>query len=68
MKCSIMDLLCLLGLKHSSGTEIHNNLENSICDPLEKLGSLILIVSICMETSIRIQRVDNKIATKYPQF
>ena len=57
-----MDLHCLLGLKQSAGTEIHHNLENSICDPFKyRMGSPILIVSICMETSIRIQWVDDKI-------
>ena len=28
-------LHCLLRLKQSSGSEIHRNLENSICDPLK---------------------------------
>ena len=27
-------LHCLFRLKHSSGTEMHHNLENSTCDPL----------------------------------
>ena len=41
-----------------SGTEIHHNLENSTCDPLKyTMGSPILIVSIYMGKSIRIQRV-----------
>ena len=49
------DLHCLLRLKQPSGTEIHNNLENSTCDPLKNtMGSPILIVSICMGTAIRI--------------
>ena len=40
------------------GTEIHHNIENSTCDPLKyKMGSSILIVSICMGKSISIQRV-----------
>ena len=45
-------------IKHSSGTEIHHNLETSTCDQLKYImGRLILIVSICMEKPIRIQRV-----------
>ena len=32
-------LHCLLCLKHSSGTEIHHNLENSTCDPLRHIMS-----------------------------
>ena len=45
-------LHCLLRLKQSSGTEIH-------CDLLKyTMGNLILIVSKCMEKSIRIQRVN----------
>ena len=41
-------LHCLLRLKQPSGTEIHNNLEVSTCNPLKYLmGSPILIVSIC---------------------
>ena len=48
----------LLGFKYSSGTEIHQNLENSFCEPLKyAMGSSILIVSICMGKSIRIRRV-----------
>ena len=51
-------LHCLLRLKQSSGTEIHHNIENATCDPLKyTMGSPILIVSICMGKSIRIQRV-----------
>ena len=51
-------LNCLLGLKQPSGTQLHHNLENSTCDPLKyTMGSPILIVSICMGKSIRIQRV-----------
>ena len=51
----------LLRLKYSLGTEVHHNLENSTCDLLGyTMGSPILIVSICMGKSIRIQRV-NKI-------
>ena len=52
------DLHCLLRLKQLSGTVIHHNLENSTCDPLKyTVGSPILIVSVCMGKSIRIQRV-----------
>ena len=51
-------LRCLLRLKHPSGTEKHYNLETSTCDPLKyKMGYPILIASICMGKSIRIQRV-----------
>ena len=51
-------LHCLLRLKQPSGTEIYHNLENSACDPLKyKMSNPILIVSTCMEKSIRIQRV-----------
>ena len=55
-------LHCLLRLKQPSGTEIHYtcNLETSTCDPLKyTMDSPILIVhvSICVEKSIRIQRV-----------
>ena len=50
-------LHCLLGLKQPSCTEIHHNFENSTCDPLKyTMDSPILIVSICMGKSIRIQR------------
>ena len=42
-------LHCSLRLKQPSGTEIHHNLENSICDLLKyTMGSLILIVYILM--------------------
>ena len=52
-------LHCLLWLKQPSGTEIHHNLENSSCYPLKyKMGSAILIISICMGKSTRIQRVN----------
>ena len=45
-------------IKHPSGTEIHHNLETATCDQLKyNMGRLILIVSICMEKPIRIQRV-----------
>ena len=51
-------LHCLLRLKQPSGTEVHHILENSMCDTLNyKMGSPILIVSICMEISIRTQWV-----------
>ena len=50
-------LHCLLRLKQPSGTEIHHNLKISTCDPLKyKMGNPILIVSMCMGESIRIQR------------
>ena len=52
-------LHCLLRFKQFSGTEIHHNLGNSFCDPLKyKMSSPILIVSICIGKSIRIQRVN----------
>ena len=51
-------LHCLLRLKQHSGIEIHHNLKNSTCDPLKyRMDSPILIVSICIRKSIRIQRV-----------
>ena len=49
---------CLLRLKQPSRTKIPDNLENSISDPLKyTIVSHILIVSIGMGKSIRIQRV-----------
>ena len=37
----------------------HQNLENSTCDPLKcTMGSPILIVSLCMRKSARIQGVN----------
>ena len=52
------NLHCLLRLKQPSGTEILHDLETSTCDPLKyTMGSPVLIVSICMGKSIRIQRV-----------
>ena len=46
----------LLRLKQPSGTEIHHTLDNSTCDPLKyKMACPILIVSICMGKSIRLQ-------------
>ena len=54
-------LHCLLRLKLPLGTEIYirHNFENSTCEPLKyKVGSPMLIVSICMGKSIRIQRVN----------
>ena len=54
-------LHCLQRLKHSSGTEIHHNLENSTRDPLKYTKDCpILTVSICMGKSISIQRVNIK--------
>ena len=54
-------LHCLLGLKQPLETEIHHNLENSTCDPLKyTMDCPILIVSIYMGKSIRIQRVNSK--------
>ena len=51
-------LHCLQRSKQLSGTEIHHNLENFICDPLKYTMDIpIFIVSICMVKSIRIQRV-----------
>ena len=51
-------LHCLLRFKQPSGTEIHQNLENSTCFPLKcTKGSPILNLSICIGKSIRIQRV-----------
>ena len=55
-------LHCLLRLKQHSGTEIHHNLVNSTCDPLEHTtGNPVLIVSLCMGKSISIQRVNQNI-------
>ena len=57
-------LHCLLKLKQPSGTEIHHNLENSTCESLKcKMCNPVLIVSICMGNSIRIQRVKYKTHT-----
>ena len=51
-------LHCLLRLKQTSGTEIHHNLENDTCEPLKcTMGSPIVVLSLCMGKSIRIQRV-----------
>ena len=54
-----LGLHCLLRLKQPTGTEIHHNLENSTFDLLMYTMGIprILIVSICMGKSIRIQRV-----------
>ena len=42
----------------TSGTEMHHNLEISTCEPLKyTMGSPILTVSICMGTSMRMQKV-----------
>ena len=52
-----LGLHCLLRLKQLSVTNLHHNLETSICDPLNyKIGNPILIVSICMSKSTRIQK------------
>ena len=52
-------LRCLLRLKQPLGTG-KIDLENSTCDPLQyMMGSPILIASICMGKSIRIQRVED---------
>ena len=49
-------LHCLIRLKQPSGTEMHQNLKYATCDPLKyTIGSHILIISICMGKSIRIQ-------------
>ena len=51
-------LHCLLKLKQPSATEVLLNLENSTCHPLKfTMGTPILIVSVCMGKSVRIQRV-----------
>ena len=51
-------LYCLPSLNQPSGTEIHQNLETSTCDPFKyKMGYPILIVTIYKGKSIRIQRV-----------
>ena len=51
-------LHCLLQLKLPPWTQIHNYLEISVCDPYKCImGNPILIISICMGKSIRIQRV-----------
>ena len=63
MKCffssgSALSTVTLLRFKQPSWTEIHHSLKNSTCDPLKyTMGSPILIVSIDMRKSIRIQRV-----------
>ena len=52
-------LHCLLRLKQPSGTEIHHYSETSTCEPFKyTMDNPILIVSICMGKSIRIQRVN----------
>ena len=59
-------LHCLLGLKQPSWTEIHHNWENSTCNPLKyKMGSLILIVSICTRKPTRIQGVKPNVRYMY---
>ena len=53
-----LGLHCLLRLKQPAEIEIHHNLETSSCDIfMYKLGNSILIVSMCMRNSIRIQRI-----------
>ena len=51
MKCNISSRSSLFAkIKMTIGTEIHHNLEYSICDQLKfKVGNPILIVSICIE-------------------
>ena len=45
----IIRVPCLLRLKHSSGIQIHNAIEDFTCDPLKYIiGSPILIVLICV--------------------
>ena len=52
-------LHCLLRLKQPLRKQIHHDLENSTCDPLKyTMSTSILIVSICMGKSIRIQRIN----------
>ena len=54
-------LHCLLRLKQPSGKAIHHNSENSTCNTFKyMMGNPILIVSICLRKSIRIQRVNLK--------
>ena len=56
------DLHSLLRLKQPSGTDIDLNLDNSTYDPLKyTMSSLILIESLCMGKSIRIQRFNSHI-------
>ena len=56
---------CLLRLKQQSGKVIHHNLENSSCNPLKyTMGSTVLIVSVCMGKSIKIQRVNGNKSKK----
>ena len=50
-------MYCLLRLKQPSRTEIRHNTENFTCDPLKyTMCSPILMVSICMGKSIKIQQ------------
>ena len=47
----------MIRLKQPSGTEIRHNTEKFTCDPLKyTMCSPILMVSICMGKSIRIQK------------
>ena len=49
---------CLLKSKAHLGTEMKHNLENYACNPLKYIMCCpIIIASICMGKSIRIQRV-----------
>ena len=58
-------LHCFIRLKQPSRTEIHHHLEISTCDPLKyKMGIPILISSICIRKSIRIQRVHCRIISE----
>ena len=62
-------LSCFLRFKQSSATEISYNLENSTCYPLKyTMSSPILIVSICMGKSIRIQRVMPRLHLPYDEY
>ena len=52
------------GIK-TTRTEINHNVENSVCDPLKyTMGNSIIIVSIPMGKSIRIQMVNFRLLTK----
>ena len=56
-------------VKQPAGLEKHHNLENSTFEPLKyTMGSLILIVSIFMGKSIRIQRVKQTINKSNARF
>ena len=54
-------LHCLLRSKLYFGTDVHHNLKISTCDPLKyTMSRSIIIVSICMGKSIRIEMVKIK--------